>query len=216
MLRELLRKERRLNGLPYGWLFVLLAALTLIPQWVYYVAFIYLFILVMMLAQGDKANNDLIFTALLPVRKKDIVTARTLTIVTWEAAYIVVGIVCSIIRLRFYPQENSPSMNSNYAFFGTVLLMYAVFNAIYISGSYKRPYRMLWPVLGGSVIAVAVAAILNTLPIVIPAVSRLFNDIGAGHLGYQLAALAVGIVAFVGATLWANRKAVGHLETVDL
>jgi ABC-2 type transport system permease protein len=216
MLKNLIGKELRLNGHPGLWAFLLLAGLMLIPQWVYYIAFIYLFIMVGTVAQGDKANSDLIFTALLPVRKKDIVTARTLTIVGWEGAYILVGAVCTIVRLRFYPQENGPSMNSNFAFFGTVFMMFAIFNAIYVAGSYKTPYRMLWPLVGGFAVSLAVGAILNTLPLVIPAVSTLFNDNGTGHLAYQLAALAVGISAYAGATLWANKKAVGHFEKVDL
>jgi hypothetical protein len=193
-----------------------LAALLLIPQWLYYIAFIYLFILVMVVAQTDKANNNLIFATLLPVRKKDIVTARTWTIVGWELAYIFIAAICAVVRLRLYPENNTASMNTNFAFFGTAFLMYAIFNAIYVPGSYKKPYRMLWPLLGGALISVAVAAILNTLPLVIPAVSTLFNDAGLGHLPYQLAALAVGIAAFACATIWANKKAAANFEMVDL
>ena len=216
MLRDLIYKELRLNMHPGESAFLVLAALLLIPQWPYYIAFIYVFILLMTVVQTDKANNDLIFVTLLPVRKKDIVTARTWTIVGWELAYILVAAVCAVVRLRFFPKDNTASMNSNFAFFGTAFLTYAIFNAIYVPGSYKKPYRMLWPLLGGAVISVAVAAILNTLPLVIPAVSRLFNDTGLGHLPYQLAALAVGIAAFACATIWANKKAAANFEMIDL
>jgi hypothetical protein len=216
MLKDLICKELRLDMHQALWAFLLLAALLLIPQWLYYIAFIYLFILVMVVAQTDKANNNLIFATLLPVRKKDIVTARTWTIVGWELAYIFIAAICAVVRLRLYPENNTASMNTNFAFFGTAFLMYAIFNAIYVPGSYKKPYRMLWPLLGGALISVAVAAILNTLPLVIPAVSTLFNDAGLGHLPYQLAALAVGIAAFACATIWANKKAAANFEMVDL
>ena len=216
MLKDLICKELRLDMHQALWAFLLLAALLLIPQWLYYIAFIYLFILVMVVAQTDKANNNLIFATLLPVRKKDIVTARTWTIVGWELAYIFIAAICAVVRLRLYPENNTASMNTNFAFFGTAFLMYAIFNAIYVPGSYKKPYRMLWPLLGGGLISVAVAAIVNTLPLGIPAVSRLFNDTGLGHLPYQLAALAVGIAAFACATIWANKKAAANFEMVDL
>jgi ABC-2 type transport system permease protein len=216
MLKDLLYKELRLNWHPGEWAFLLLAGLVLIPQWLYYIAFIYIFIQVMIVVQTDKANNDLIFTTLLPVRKKDIVTARTWAIVGWQVVYIALAAACAAIRLRFYPMNNTTSMNTNLAFFGTVFLMYGIFNAIFLPGTYKRPYRMLWPLLGGAIIAVAVAAILDSLPLFVPAVSRLFNDNGLGHLPYQMATLLVGMAAFVGATFWANRKAAANLERVDL
>jgi hypothetical protein len=216
MLKDLVHKELRLEVHPAQWAFLVLAALLLIPQWLYYITFLYLFILVMVRMQTDKANNSLVFAALLPVRKRDIVTARTLAIVAVELVYLLLAAICAIVRLRFYPQNNSVSMNSNVAFFGTAFLMYAVFNAICISGSYKRAYRILWPILGGTVISMAVGAILNTLPVFIPTVSRPFNDQGLGHLPYQLAVLAVGIAAFVGATIWANKKGAASFEMVDL
>ena len=216
MLRDLIYKELRVNVHQGLWAFLLLPALVLIPQWLYYIALMYLFIQVMVVVQTDKANNDLIFTTLLPVRKKDVVAARTCTIVGCELAYILVAAVCAVIRLRFYPQNNTISMNTNVAFFGTAFVMYAIFNAIFVPGTYKKPYRMLWPLLGGALISLTVTAILNTLPLVIPAVSRLFNDNGLGHLPYRLAALVAGVAAFAGATIWANKKAAANLELVDL
>ena len=216
MLKDLIYKELRLSAHPGEWAFLLLAALLLIPQWLYYIAFIYIFILVMIIVQTDKANSDLVFVTLLPVRKKDIVTARTWTIVGYELAYILVAAVCALVRLRFYPENNATSMNTNFAFFGTAFLTYAIFNAIFVPGSYKKPYRMLWPLPGGAVISIVVAAVLNTLPLVIPAVSKLLNDTRLGHLPYQLAALLVGLAAFAGATIWANRKAAANFEMVDL
>ncbi len=216
MLRHLIHKELRLSTHPALLSFLLLPALVLLPQWLYYIAFIYVYILIMIIAQTDKANNDLIFTALLPVRKRDIVTARTCVIVGWELAYIVVAAVCTVVRLWFYPMDNTVSMNANLAFYGTAFLMYAIFNAIYVPGSYKRPYRMLWPLLGGSLISLVFTAAVNTVVVAVPAVAGLFNDRTWGHLPYQLAAFVVGLAAFAGATLWANKKAAANLEMVDL
>ncbi len=216
MLKDLIRKELRLNLHPGEWAFLSLAALLLIPQWLYCIAFIYVFILLMVVVQTDKANDNLTFTTLLPVRKRDVVTARTWVIAGWELLYVLLAAACAAVRLWLYPIENEASMNTNVAFFGSVFLMYAIFNAIFIVGSYKKPYRLLWPLLGGSLIALSVTALLDTIALVVPAVSRLLNDNGLGHLPYQLAVLAVGVAAFVGATLWANGRAVAIFETVDL
>jgi ABC-2 type transport system permease protein len=216
VLKDLIHKELRLNLHPGEWAFMGLAALLLIPQWLYYIAFIYVFILLMVAVQTDKANDNLTFTTLLPVRKKDIVTARTWVIAGVEVLYVLIAAACAVVRLLLYPIDNTASMNTNVAFFGSVFLMYAIFNAIFIVGSYKKPYRLLWPLLGGSLIALSAAALFDTIALVVPAVSRLINDNGLGHLPYQLAVLAVGFAAFVGATFWANKRAVAVFETVDL
>jgi hypothetical protein len=216
MLKDLMLKELRLNWHPGQWLFLFLACLLLIPEWVYYIAFLYIFIMLMVVVQSDKANGDLVFTALLPVRKRDIVAARMWTIVGWELVYLAVAAVCAAVRMRFYPTENGAAMNTNLAFFGTVFIIYAVFNAIFIPGSYKRPYRMLWPLLGGAIIAMVLGAVMDTLPLFISSIGRLFNDNGLGHLPYQLAVLVVGIVVYAGSILWAGKKAMANFEKVDL
>jgi hypothetical protein len=216
MTRDLIAKELRLNIAPGLYLMLLLAMLLLIPAWPFYIAFGYVILVIMIVAQTDKANNDLLFTALLPVRKRDMVTARTWVIVGWEMAYVLLGAVFAVVHHALYHESNVTGMNPNVAFFGTIFVMYAIFNAIYLPGAYTKPYRMLRPLLGGAVAAVFAAGVLNTVPLAIPAVAERFNDRGLGNPLWQLAALVVGLAVYVGATMRASAKAASNFEQVNL
>lgn len=215
MLSNLIHKELRLN-LPAGlWLCLAFPSLVLVPTWPFVIAFGYVFVPVMVIMQMDKANADLLFATLLPVRKRDIVTARTITLALIEAGFVAVGAVFAVVRYFLYDSPSQAGMNVNLAFFGVVLTMYAVLNAILLPGYYKSAYRMLWPILGGSTVSVLVGAVLTILPPLAPALG-VVNDRGLGHVGWQLAVLAGGLAVYAAATALAHRQAVSNFERVDL
>jgi len=121
----------------------------------------------------------------------------------------------ALIRHRLYDTDNVAGMNPNMAFFGLVLVMYAVFNAIFLPGSYKAAYRLLWPLLGGSLIAVAVGIALTTLPAVVGQLAAV-NDRGLGNLPAQAAVLVAGVGVYAVTTVFACRWAAANFEGVDL
>jgi hypothetical protein len=215
MLNNLMHKELRLN-VPAGlWLCLAFPILLLVPTWPFVIAFGYVFIPVMVIMQMDKANADLLFATLLPVRKRDIVTARTATLALIEAGFVAVGAVFAVVRHFLYDSPNQAGMNVNLAFFGVVLAMYAVFNAILLPGYYKSAYLMLWPILGGSLVSVLVGGVLALLPPLVPALG-VVNDRGLGNVGWQLTVLAGGLAVYAAATALAHRQAVSNFERVDL
>jgi len=216
MTKELILKEFQLNIIPWSFLWLAGVFLVLIPSWVHFVAMSYMFFFFMHLSQMDKANQDLAFVVSLPVPKAGIVRARTATVVIMEVAQLVMLIPLAIVRFWIYPGGNEISMNTNLAFFGSILVMYAVFNLIYLTGSYKRAYRMLWPIAGGYTIAVVVGGLLTTLIMVVPALNRTLNDRGLGNLGFQMIAFGCGGAVFIGLTYLAYRRAVSNFSKVDL
>ena len=215
MLKRLVHKELRLNVPWQHFLFAALALLLLIPSWPFAIAFMFIYVPMMIVPQTDRANSDLLFAALLPVRKRDIVVARAVMLVALEAAFLAVGALAAVGRYWLYDADNIAGMNPNAAFFGLVLVMYAVFNAIYLPGGYKAAYRLLWPLLGGSVVAVAVGLVLTTLPAVVPQLAGL-NDRGLGNLPAQALVLGVGLGVYAVTTAFACRRAAANFERVDL
>ncbi|MDR0849470.1 MAG: ABC-2 transporter permease [Propionibacteriaceae bacterium] len=216
MLKNLVAKDFALSLHPAMSIWLLMGALLLIPTWPYYIAFAYVFLNVMLLYQMDRVNQDLLFTAMLPGRKRDIPAARTTTVCIMELAFVAVSIPFAIGWNFLYTAENPISMNLNVAFYGTVFLMYALFNAIFLPWFYRSLYSFLAPLLVGSLVPVFVVAGLNTLVIVVPALDGLFNDRGLGHLGYQVLALGVGVLAWLGASLWASARSGANIEKADL
>ncbi|MDR2930204.1 MAG: ABC-2 transporter permease [Propionibacteriaceae bacterium] len=216
MIRPLICKEFDL-AIPranYCWLAAVV--LLLIPNWPFVVVFSYLFFgFMLIVVQTDKVNHDLMFCASLPIPKSGAVTARAMTLILVEAAMVVLAIPFAIARFWLYDHDNVAGMNVNLTFFGLIFVMFAVFNVIYLPGAYKRAYRMLWPLLGGTLIAMGVGGTLTVAVSVVPALTVL-NDRGLDHIGLQLIVLVAGVAIWGGMTWLAWRKAVSNYESVDL
>jgi len=215
-MRNLIIKEFRLNINPFSYAWLLMGALLLIPTWPFFIAVGYCFFFFMLITQIDKANQDLAFALSLPVPKSRIVLARALTMVIVEAAMLVLCAPFAIARYYIYPDGNTIGMNTNLAFFALMLVMFAVFNAIFLPGAYKAAYRILWPMLGGSVIAAVVGGGLTTLVPFQPWLAARFNDRGLGEPGWQLGLFLVGVLVFAASWFLSYRKAVANFGKVDL
>ncbi len=216
MIKSLIYKEFHLNVVAWAYIWLAVGALLLlVPAWPYFVAIGYLFILFLQVVNLDKANQDLAFAISLPVPKSGIVTARTCSIVLLELGQLVAAVPFAVIRYWLYPEGNLAGMNTNLAFFGLMLVMFAVFNLIFLPGFYKSAYRVLWPVGGGALVSVVLVGTLTTLIALLPGL-QVLNDRGLGHLGLQLAVLGGGLLVFAGFTLLAHHRAQTNFASVDL
>jgi len=216
MIKNLMYKEFRLTINPWSYLWLMGASMMLTPSMPFSIAMGYNGFFFLMTTIFDKANRDVEFAVSLPVSKAGIVTARTCTTVIVQAAQLVVGMVVAVIRYWIYSTDNQAGMNANLAFFGVMLAMYAVFNLIYLPGSYKRAYRVWWPLVGGLLVSWAFGGAVTSLVAFVGPLKRLFNDRGLGNLGPQSAVFAAGIFVYAGFTFLAHRKAVSNFAEVDL
>ena len=216
MIKNLIYKELKLSVQPWMYVFLAAAFMLLFPAWVFVVPMAFIFLVFMFIIRSDKANQDLAFVPILPIPKKDAVTARTATLVIVELAALVVAIPVAVARFFIYHEDNTAGMNVNLAFFGFLLLMYTVFNAVYLYGAYQRPYRMLWPILGGSILAVFTGVMLTSAVVYVPTRAMLFNDRGLGNIGGQLIVFFFGAILYAVTTYAAYRKAVTDIAKLDL
>jgi hypothetical protein len=214
-MKALLAKEFRLTMSPWFLLVFLPLGLLLIPMWVFPLAMAYVFVGVMIVVWRDRKDHDLEFLATLPVSFVAQAKARAWTIVLLELTYLVVGMALSVVRFFLYPVGNYASMNTNLAFFGITLIMYATFNLIFLPAYYSRPYRTWWPLGGGTLIALLVGLGLTTLVAVLPELS-LLNDRGFGNLGPQLGVFAGGAVIFILLSWLATNQAAKNIQKTQL
>ena len=70
--------------------------------------------------------------------KEDVVKARTYTITAIELTHIVIAIPFAMISCLINPQGNAVGIDANFAFFGSVFVMYAIFNVIFLPMFYKN------------------------------------------------------------------------------
>jgi ABC-2 type transport system permease protein len=215
-MRNLLYKEFRLSIHPTMFIFLSFGALLLIPSWPFFIAFGYLFIAVTNTFFLCRSNQDVFFTASLPVRKRDIVLARVYSLTILELLQIAAAVPFALLRGVLYPHGNEAGMNTNFAFFGFVFVMYALFNAIFLPGFYKTAYKVGVPLFLAVLAAVVFAGAVEALMATVPFLRENLNAMGAGGMAGQLAVLAAGIGAFALLTTMAYRLSAKRFEKVDL
>ncbi|MEV5025497.1 ABC-2 transporter permease [Paenibacillus sp. LPE1-1-1.1] len=215
---NLVMKELKLGVSPFFYIMPFLTgALMLIPSWLYFLVILYFcFITIPNMFAGYKTQNDLIFTSMLPVTKKDIVKAKVSVIVILELMHIVVAMIYGLISVRLYPNLTYYFYEPSLGFWGLCFVMIAIFNIIFISMYYKTAFKY-----GAATIVSITAAMLfaggaEWLGIQNSFVSDLFKGTGADHLATQLSILVMGIVIFAIFTIIAYHIAIKRFEKVEI
>jgi len=215
---NLLMKELKLGVSPFFYIMPFLTgALMLIPSWLYFLVILYFcFITIPNMFAGYKTQNDLIFTRMMPVTKKDIVKAKVSVIVILELMHIIVAMIYGMISVRLYPNLIYVFFKPSFGFWGLCFVMIAIFNIIFISMYYKTAYKY-----GAASIVSITAAILfaggaEWLGIQNSFVSDLFKGNGTDHLGTHLSILITGIVIFAIFTIIAYRIAIKRFQKVEI
>ena len=107
-MKALLYKEFKLAMHPICYLFIILFPfMILIPSYPIAIGFVYLiscYPILFLGANKGQQSNDLLFSTLLPVRKKDIVLARIFTVIIMQVAYML--IMSALVPLAFMIQNN--------------------------------------------------------------------------------------------------------------
>jgi len=217
-MKNLLYKELILAKHPTNYIFLVFALLLLIPDYPYYVAFIYTCLGIFFIFLLGRENKDLIFTVSLPVRKRDIVKARCWMVAIIELVQIIVSIPFAIISVHLNSGMggNSAGIEANVAFFGFVFIMFAVFNLFFFPLFYRTGYKIGIPLItGGIATCVYVVAIELAVQLVAPLKAAL-DTTEPAMMVQQIPVLVVGVVIFVFANIFAYKRSALNFEKVDL
>ncbi len=215
-MNNLFYKELRLAIHPSVYILLSCGALLLIPSWPFFIAFGYLFIGFMNTFMINRSNHDILFTALLPVPKRDVVRARVSCMVILEVLQIVVAIPFACLNGLISPLGNQAGMNLNIAFFGVVFMMYAVFNAVFLPMFYRTAYKVGIPILAGTAACILFVGGVELAVHTVPFLATHVNALATAHLVSQLVVLLAGLFLFSLATLFACKRAAGNFEKLDL
>ena len=217
-MKDLLIKEFRLARHPTLFIFPFLGLMLLIPSYPYFVAFIYTCLSVFFIFLQGREYKDVFFTVSLPVRKRDVVKARCCFIAIIELVEVIVAVPFAIIGARINPNPggNEVGIEANVAFFGLVLIMYALFNLVFLPLFYKTAYKAGSALLIAG-IAISLYIILVEAAIqIVPALKAFLDTTDPAAQVGQLPILAAGVIIFAAAMLAAYRLAAKRFEKVDL
>ena len=226
-MKALIYKELKLAMHPICYVFIVLFPfMILIPSYPLGIGFIYVLVCYPVLFLGankGQQSNDLLYSTLLPVRKKDIVMARILTVIFMQIAFILVMTalypVARIINNAVAQSAEKPEeymipglgLNSYVLLVAIALIGYAIADIIFFPIYYKHGKSIVMSTLFtilGFVVYIGVFTI--GLPF-IPGLDILNNL----HLGIQFAILGAAILISFALHIIVYKVSAKRLEKVD-
>lgn len=226
-MKALIYKELKLSMHPICYIFILLFPFTiLIPSYPMGIGFIYVltcYPILFLGANKGQQSNDLLYSTLLPVRKKDIVMARIITIILMQVAFIAITsalypltriINTNILQSAEHPEEYTVpglGLNSYVLLLAIAIIGYAIADLIFFPIYYKK---------GKSIVASTLLTILGfviyigVFTVALPYVPGLefLNNL---HIGIQFGVLAGALVVSFALHLVVHKVSSKRLEKVD-
>ena len=226
-MKALIYKELKLSMHPICYIFIVLFPfMFLIPSYPLGIGFIYVltcYPILFLGANKGQQSNDLLYSTLLPVRKKDIVMARIITVILMQLAFILVmSALYPLARIINESVRQAAEKPEEYAIPGLGLNSYVLLLAIAIIG-YAIADLIFFPIYykkGKSIVMSTLFTILGFVVYIgvftiglpyIPGLEILNNL----HIGIQLGALAGALLISFIFHLVVYKVSSKRLEKVD-
>lgn len=213
---NLLNKELRLALHPTNVIFLFLAGMVFIPGYPYQVAAFFCCLGVNFLCVTGRENSDIFYTALLPVRKRDIVRARFTLVALLQLGQMALLAVCTVVKDAVMPLDNPAGLEANAALIGLCLITFGIFNIIFFTQYYKNPQKIGVPFVEGTVAVFLLISLEVAATYAVPFVRDRLDTRGMAFMPEKLAVLAAGLVVYAVLTLLAYGKSAKAFEGLDL
>ena len=217
-MSALLKKEIRLAASPLTYYFIAFAAMTLIPGYPILCGAFFICLGMFQSYQSAREANDIVYSALLPVAKRDIVKGKFMFAIFIELVGFILMLILTLLRMTIFADSpayrSNALMNANLFFLGMALVIFALFNLIFIGGFFKTAYKFGKPFVLFIIVNFIVIGIAEALHY-IPGLEVL-NSFGFDNIPLQICLLVGGILFFALVTLLAYRKACISFEKIDL
>lgn len=216
-MKKLFYKEMKLSANPLTYLFIAFSAMTMIPSYPILVGSFFICLGIFHTYQQIREYDDVTYTVMLPVKKRDIVTAKYLFVLFIELTAFILCTLLTIIRMKILgtavPYATNQLMNANMAYLGYTMIVFAVFNSIFLAGFFKTTYKIGKPFFIFCVVSFIII-IMEEILHHIPDLESLNNPSNLSMP--QVVIFAIGIVVFMLCTWLSYQKAVKDFEGIDL
>ena len=215
-MKNLLYKELRLAIHPTMCIFLAMPLLMLAPNYPYYVVFMYTCLAIYFTFLIGREQNDIFYTAALPIKKTDVVKGRFATVILFELLSVLISVPFAVISAKVNPNGgNAAGIEPNLAFYGIALIMLGGFKIIFIPEFYRTARKLFCPTLFSAIFILAYIAAAETATQYYPSPVSEFLD-RAGIFPEHLPILAAGIIIYAVLTFLAYKISAKRFERVDL
>lgn len=216
-MKKLFYKEMKLSANPLTYWFIAFSAMTMIPRYPILVGSFFICLGIFHTYQQIREYDDVTYTVMLPVKKRDIVTTKYLFVLFIELTAFILCTLLTIIRMKILgtavPYATNQLMNANMAYLGYTTIVFAVFNSIFLAGFFKTTYKIGKPFFIFCVVSFIIIIIGEILHH-IPDLESLNNPSNLSMP--QVVIFAIGVVVFMLCTWLSYQKAVKDFEGIDL
>jgi len=217
-MKKLLCKEFKLTACPLTFIFIVFSAMTMIPGYPILIGAFFVCLGILYTFQFAREDNDVLYTALLPVAKNDVVKARYIFVTSIEMISFIISSILTLIRMIFLSNlevyVNNPLMNANLVYLGSYLIIFALFNLIFVYGFFRTAYYFGKPFLYYSIATFVLVGAMETLHN-IPGFEVL-NVCNFDRIGLQLSFLLISVCIYVVATFVSMKKSISKFDNIDM
>ena len=159
-MRLLLNKEVRLATSALAWAFLAFSLMAFLPG--YPIALGAFFMCMGMFQSFLKAReaNDILYSALLPIAKRDVVTAKYAAVLLIEVLGMAAMAVFAAVRMGLLADVpvyvQNPLLAANLSFLACALLVFGAFNLVFVGGFFRSAYYLGKPFIAFIVVAMAI------------------------------------------------------------
>lgn len=211
---NLLYKELRLATHPNLYIFTLLGALVIVPAYPYGMVFIFGCLGPYISFMYGRETNDIYYTSLLPVKKKDTVKAKVLLIVLAQMTQLLISLPFAVLRLYVLPDGNPAGIEANLAYYGFGFIIYAIFDLIFLTQFFKTAYKVGKAFIL-AIIPATLGVIIMEVLVHIPKFQWL-DSVEPNIILQQIPILILGIIFYIISILLAFRISAKRFQQVDL
>ncbi len=217
-MRNILIKEIKLSASFLSFLFILFGFMFFLPGYPILCGAFFVTLGIFQSFQNARETNDILFSALLPIAKKDVVKGKYIFVCIIELSALLLMALAVILRMTVFSDagvyRSNALMNANLFALGMAFFIFGVYNAVFVGGFFKTAYKFGKPFVVYIIltfITVFVAEALHHFPLL-----EFLNAFGTDYIGIQTGLLAAGISAFLLLTLFSCRKSCYNFEMIDL
>lgn len=217
-MRDILLKETKLSASPLSYLFIIFGFMFFLPGYPILCGAFFVTLGIFYSFQTAREANDIVFSVLLPIAKKDVVKGKYLFVCFIEACALILMTVAVIFRMTFLLElsayRNNELMNANLFALGAAFFIFGLFNLVFVGGFFKTAYKFGRPFIAYIAAAFLTIAIVESLHH-FPGFERL-NAFGLEHIILQIIMLSAGMTTFLLMTIFSYKTACKNFEKIDL
>lgn len=217
-MTNVLLKEMKLSASILSYLFIAFGLMFLVPGYPILCGAFFVSLGLFQSFQWAREANDIVFSSLLPIAKRDVVMAKYLFVCMIEGCGIILMGISVILRMTVFAgsevYRNNALMNANLFALGVAFVIFGIFNWIFVGGFFKTAYKFAGPFVRFIIVAFVIIFLAEAVHHV-PGL-EFMNVFGTDHMGSQLISLAAGVLIYMALTILSCRKACKDFEEIDL